>query len=86
VLLALSVAIVCCRSFPDFLKANVFHPLGMNHTPVYDASRPALHKLAQMYLLAPSRGLPASSPEIKRVNRILGQVRAQRVDALRISG
>jgi CubicO group peptidase (beta-lactamase class C family) len=50
VLLATIVAIVYGRSFADFLKANVFDPLGMKHTLVYDASRPALHKLAQGYL------------------------------------
>ena len=48
-LLALIVAIVSGQSFADFLKANVFDPLGMKHTVVYDASRPALHKLAQGY-------------------------------------
>jgi CubicO group peptidase (beta-lactamase class C family) len=48
-LLALIVAIVSGQSFADFLKANVFDPLGMKHTVVYDASRPARHKLAQGY-------------------------------------
>jgi len=50
VLLATIVAIVSGQSFADFLKASVFDPLGMKHTLVYDASRPALHKLAQGYL------------------------------------
>ena len=49
VLLAMIVAIVSGQSFADFLKANVFDPLGMKHTVVYDASRPARHKLAQAY-------------------------------------
>ena len=49
-LLAMIVAIVSGLSFADFLKANVFDPLGMKHTVVYDASRPARHKLAQGYL------------------------------------
>jgi CubicO group peptidase (beta-lactamase class C family) len=49
VLLAMIVAIVSGQSFADFLKANVFDPLDMKHTLVYDASRPALHKLAQGY-------------------------------------
>src|SRR5258708_19841612 len=31
------------------MKANVFGPLGMTHSLVYDASRTALHKLAQGY-------------------------------------
>ena len=43
------VAIVSGQSFADFLKANVFDPLGMKHTVVYDASRPARHKLAHAY-------------------------------------
>ena len=34
----------------DFLKANVFGPLGMKHTVVYDASRATRHKLAHGYL------------------------------------
>jgi CubicO group peptidase (beta-lactamase class C family) len=50
VLLALIVTIVSRLSFADFLKANIFDPLGMKHTLVYDASRPALHKLAQGYV------------------------------------
>lgn len=40
VLLALIVALVSGQTFADFLKANVFDPLGMKHTVVYDASRP----------------------------------------------
>jgi CubicO group peptidase (beta-lactamase class C family) len=49
VLLAMIVAIVSGQSFAGFLKANIFDPLGMKHTVVYDASHPALHKLAQGY-------------------------------------
>jgi CubicO group peptidase (beta-lactamase class C family) len=49
VLLAVIVAIVSGQSFAEFLKANVFDPLGMKHTVVYDASRPARHKLAHGY-------------------------------------
>lgn len=49
VLLAMIVAMVSGQSFAGFLKANVFDPLGMKHTVVYDASRPALYKLAQGY-------------------------------------
>ncbi|MEA2939538.1 MAG: hypothetical protein QOD09_67 [Bradyrhizobium sp.] len=49
-LLAMIVAIVSGRSFADFLKANVFDPLGMKHTVVYDACRPARHQLAHGYL------------------------------------
>jgi CubicO group peptidase (beta-lactamase class C family) len=49
VLLAMIVAMVSGQSFADFLKANVFDPLGMKHTVVYDASRPARHKLAHGY-------------------------------------
>jgi CubicO group peptidase (beta-lactamase class C family) len=50
VLLAMIVAIVSGQSFADFLKANVFDPLGMKLTLVYDTSRPVLHKLAQGYI------------------------------------
>jgi CubicO group peptidase (beta-lactamase class C family) len=50
VLLAMMMAIVSGQSFADFLKANVFDPLGMRHTFVYDASRPALHEVAQGYV------------------------------------
>lgn len=49
VLLSMIVAMVSGRSFADFLKANVFGPLGMEHTVVFDASRPALYKLAHGY-------------------------------------
>jgi CubicO group peptidase (beta-lactamase class C family) len=49
VLLAIIVVIVSGKSFADFLKANVFDPLDMKHTLIYDASRPALHKLAHGY-------------------------------------
>src|ERR1700744_6376131 len=48
-LLSLIVAIVSGLSFADFLKANVFGPLGMERTLVFDASRPARHKLAHGY-------------------------------------
>src|SRR5215475_2231805 len=48
-LLAMIVAIVSGQSFADFLKANVFNPIGMKRTVVYDASRPARHKLAHGY-------------------------------------
>ncbi|MBR0849168.1 beta-lactamase family protein [Bradyrhizobium diazoefficiens] len=50
VLLAMIVAAVSGQSFADFLKTNVFDPLGMKHTLVYDATRPTLHKLAHGYL------------------------------------
>lgn len=50
VLLAMIAAIASGQCFADFLKANVFDPLGMKHTLVYDASRPALHKLVQGYV------------------------------------
>ena len=50
VLLAMIVAIVSGQSFADFLKANVFDPLGMKHTLVYDARRPPRHKLAHGYM------------------------------------
>jgi CubicO group peptidase (beta-lactamase class C family) len=49
VLLATIVATVSGQSFAEFLKANVFDPLGMRHTVVYDATRPTLHKLAHGY-------------------------------------
>jgi CubicO group peptidase (beta-lactamase class C family) len=50
VLLAMIAAIISGQSFADFLKANVFDPLGMKHTVAYDASRPARHKLVRGYL------------------------------------
>src|SRR5262245_65719984 len=43
------VSIVSSQSFTDFLKTNIFYPFGMKHTVVYDASRPARHKLAHGY-------------------------------------
>jgi CubicO group peptidase (beta-lactamase class C family) len=43
------VSIVSGQSFADFLKTNIFDPLGMKHTVVYDASRPARHRLAHGY-------------------------------------
>jgi CubicO group peptidase (beta-lactamase class C family) len=49
-LLATIVAIVSGQSFADFLKANIFDPLGMKHTIAYDACLPARHKLVQGYL------------------------------------
>jgi len=49
VLLAMIVSIVSGQSFADFLKTNIFDPLGMKHTVVYDASRPARHRLAHGY-------------------------------------
>ena len=49
VLLAMIVAIVSGQSFADFLKVNVFNPLGMKNSVAYDASRPARHKLAHGY-------------------------------------
>lgn len=49
VLLAMIVAVASGQSFGDFLKANVFDPLGMKHTVAYDQSRPARHQLAHGY-------------------------------------
>jgi len=49
VLLAMIAAMVSGQSFAGFLKADVFDQLGMKHTVVYDASRPARHKLARGY-------------------------------------
>ena len=49
ILLALIVEAVSGQSFADFLKANIFDPLGMTRTLVYDPSHPAVHKLAQGY-------------------------------------
>jgi CubicO group peptidase (beta-lactamase class C family) len=51
VLLAMIVEIVSGQSFADFLKANVFDPLGMKNTVVYDASCPTRHQLAHGYWL-----------------------------------
>jgi len=50
VVLAMIAAIVSGQSFAEFLKTKVFDPLGMEHTVVYDASRPMRHKLAQAYM------------------------------------
>lgn len=50
VLLAMIVATVSGQSFAAFLKANVFDPLRMRHTVVYDATRPTLYRLAHGYL------------------------------------
>lgn len=49
-LLATIVTLVSGQSFAQFLKGNVFDPLGMKHSVVYDASRPALHKPVQGYM------------------------------------
>lgn len=49
VMLSMIVAMVSGQPFADFLKANIFDPLGMQHTLVFDASRPACHKLAHGY-------------------------------------
>jgi CubicO group peptidase (beta-lactamase class C family) len=49
-LLATIVATVCGQSFASFLKSNIFDPLGMTHTVVYDASRPARHNLVRGYM------------------------------------
>jgi CubicO group peptidase (beta-lactamase class C family) len=49
-LLAMIVAIVSGQSCAEFLRINVFEPLGMQHTVAYDQSRPARHKLAHGYL------------------------------------
>src|SRR6202453_2030898 len=49
VLLAMVVAIVSGQSCADFLKAEIFDPLGMKHTVAYDQSRPTRHKLAHGY-------------------------------------
>ena len=49
VLLAMIVAAVSGQSFGEFLKTNVFDPLGMKHTVAYDQSRPARHRLAHGY-------------------------------------
>jgi CubicO group peptidase (beta-lactamase class C family) len=48
-LLAMIVAVVSGRSCADFMKANIFDPLGMKHTIAYDQSRPARHALAHGY-------------------------------------
>lgn len=49
VMLSMIVAMVSRQSFADFLKANIFAPLGMEHTLAFDASRPPRHKLAHGY-------------------------------------
>jgi CubicO group peptidase (beta-lactamase class C family) len=49
VLLALIVVTVSGQSFADFLKTNVFDPLGMKNTVVYDDSHPVRHKPAHGY-------------------------------------
>ena len=42
--------VAIASSFADFLKANIFDPLGMTHNVLDDSSRPARQKLAQGYL------------------------------------
>ena len=49
VMLSTIVEMVTGQPFADFLKSNIFDPLGMEHTLVFDASRPARHKLAHGY-------------------------------------
>ena len=49
-LLATIVATVSGQSFAAFMKANIFDPIGMKHSVVYDGARPARHKLAHGYL------------------------------------
>ena len=50
ILLALVVQAVSGEPFSAFLKSHIFDPLGMAHTLVYNAARPAIHKLAQGYI------------------------------------
>ncbi|HKP47481.1 MAG TPA: serine hydrolase [Pyrinomonadaceae bacterium] len=52
VLLALIVEKVSGESFPKFMKENVFKPLGMDHTIIWDETKPKLNNLAPSY--APS--------------------------------
>jgi CubicO group peptidase (beta-lactamase class C family) len=62
VVLAMITAIVSGRSFAELLKTKVFDPLGMEHTVVYDASRPMRHKLAQAYMEANGQFTPWDYP------------------------
>jgi CubicO group peptidase (beta-lactamase class C family) len=50
VLLALLVEALSGRSFATFMQQRIFAPLGMQHTLVYDAARPIVHRLAHGYL------------------------------------
>jgi len=49
-LLSMIVGLVCGLSFPAFMKAAIFDPLGMANTLVYDASHPSLHNIAHGYV------------------------------------
>ncbi|WP_282042512.1 serine hydrolase [Winogradskyella flava] len=49
VLLAMIVAKVAKQPFHEFMKANIFEPLGMNNTLVYDESKPEIKDRAVGY-------------------------------------
>lgn len=49
VLLSLIVEKASGEPFPEFMKTNIFEPLGMNHTLVYDKSTPEINNRAVGY-------------------------------------
>ena len=49
VLLSLIVEKASGEPFPEFMKTNIFEPLGMNHTLVYDQSTPEISNRAVGY-------------------------------------
>lgn len=49
VLLALLVEKVAGESFPKFMLKNVFKPLGMEHTRIWDETKPKIEHLALSY-------------------------------------
>lgn len=49
VLLALIIEKVSGKPYPQFLKENIFQPLGMNNTMVYDERRPEVKNKAMSY-------------------------------------
>jgi CubicO group peptidase (beta-lactamase class C family) len=49
VLLALIIEKVSGKPYPQFLKENIFQPLEMNNTLVYDETRPEVKNKAVSY-------------------------------------
>ena len=60
VLLALIVEKASGKPFPQFMKENIFQPLGMSHTLVWDETKPAVGNRAVPY--APEAGSFRSLP------------------------
>jgi CubicO group peptidase (beta-lactamase class C family) len=52
VVLALIVEKVSGKSFPLFMKENIFQPLGMSHTVIWDETKPVINNRALPYAVA----------------------------------